>query len=97
MQTCISFSVTKRAPPIIGPLYILYTTFKKYDIVNFVLSEHLLNLVKIRKSTWRKMVLSVINNKYKMKHSINLLMYYSLSIFKKTVCLTFPYFGCGIW
>ena len=82
MQTFISFSVTKRAPAIIGPLYILYTTCKKYDIVNFVLSEHLLNPVKISKSTWRNMVLSVINNKYKMKHSINLLMYDSLSIFK---------------
>ena len=28
------------------------------------------------------MVLSVVNNKYKMKHSIDLLMYDSLSIFK---------------
>ena len=28
------------------------------------------------------MVLSVINNKYKMKHSIDLLMYDSVSIFK---------------
>ena len=82
MQTFISFSVTKRAPAIIGPLYILYTTCKKYDIVNFVLSEHLLNPVKISKSTWRNMVLSVVNNKYKMKHSIDLLMYDSLSIFK---------------
>ena len=35
MQTFISFAVTKRAPAISGPLYILYTTCKKYDIVNF--------------------------------------------------------------
>ena len=57
MQKFINFPVTKRAPAIIGSLYILYTTCKKYDIVNFVLSEHLLNPIKMRKSTWRKMVL----------------------------------------